>query len=82
MLSLAYNLSKGSCNMASLPIQHPAEDVIGSIRTFGEWGPMYEVTGIAQPSEMGEPRVSIVLVESGETLDYDLGAVLEDPVKP
>ncbi len=43
---------------------------------------MYEVTGMAQPSEEGDPRVSIVVIESGEVLEYDLQAVLEDPLKP
>jgi hypothetical protein len=68
--------------MATLPIQDPALDVIGSIRTFGPYGPMYEVTGMAPPNEDGEPMVSLLVIESGETLDYELEAVLEDPLKP
>jgi hypothetical protein len=68
--------------MATLPIQDPALDVIGSIRTFGDYGPMYQVTGIAQPDKDGDPRVSLLVIESGETLDYSLEAVLQDPLKP
>ena len=68
--------------MASLAIHNQAEDAIGSIRTFGEYGPMYEVTGPAPDSPTGKPMVSILVIESGETLDYELEAVLADPLKP
>lgn len=67
--------------MASLPSYDPAHDVIGSIRTFGEYGPMYQVTGYTESSPEGEQRVSLLVIESGERLDYDLQAVLEDPLK-
>jgi len=68
--------------MASLPIHDPVTEVIGSIRTFGEYGPMYEVMALAPPNEDGEPMVEILVIESGETLDYELEAVLADPEKP
>jgi hypothetical protein len=68
--------------MATLARNDLADNAIGSIRTFGEYGPMYEVTGIAPPSTTGEPMVSILVIESGETLDYELEAVLADPLKP
>jgi hypothetical protein len=68
--------------MATLAIHNPVSDVLGSIRTFGEFGPMYEVTAVAPPNQKGEPMVSIVVTESGETLDYELEAVLADPEKP
>jgi len=68
--------------MASQAMQYPADEVVGSIRTFGKYGPMYEVTGFAPASPEGEPMVSILVIESGETLDYELEAVLVDPEKP
>ena len=68
--------------MATLPIHSQADDAIGSIRTFGEYGPMYEVSGFAPDSPTGEPMVSILVIESGETLDYELELVLADPLKP
>ena len=68
--------------MASLAYNNLAESAVGSIRTFGEYGPMYEVTGIVPPSSTGEPMVSILVIESGETLGYELEAVLADPLKP
>ncbi len=64
--------------MAMPPTNNPAEDVVGSVRAFGEYGPMYEVTGVATPSASGEVMVSIVVIQSGETLDYELEAVLAD----
>jgi hypothetical protein len=68
--------------MATLPLNRLGDDAVGSIRTFGEYGPMYEVTGVAAPSATGEAMVSILVIESGETLDYELEAVLADPPKP
>ena len=66
----------------SQSVAHVADNAIGSIRTFGEYGPMYQVTGVAPPSAKGEEMVSILVIESGETLDYELEAVLADPLKP
>jgi hypothetical protein len=43
---------------------------------------MYQVTGTAKPGKDGDPRVSLLVIESGETLDYSLEAVLQDPLKP
>ena len=68
--------------MASLAIHDPAQDVVGSVRTFGPYGPMYQVTGVAPDSPEGERMVSIEVIHSGETLDYKLEAVLADPEKP
>ena len=68
--------------MATLPVQHAASELLGSIRTFGEYGPMYEVTGTAPDSAAGDLMVSILVIESGETLHYELEAVLADPLKP
>jgi len=65
--------------MATLALNHLAENAVGSIRTFGEYGPMYEVTGLASPSANGDPMVRILVIESGETLDYELEAVFADP---
>jgi hypothetical protein len=68
--------------MATLTMRHLGQDIVGSVRTFGEYGPMYQVTGVAPTSPAGDPMVSILVIESGETLDYELEAVMADPVKP
>jgi hypothetical protein len=68
--------------MATQPIHDALDDLIGTVKTFGDYGPMYQVTGAAPASADGKPKVQIIVIESGETLDYDLAAVLADPVKP
>lgn len=51
-----------------------AGDVVGTFRTFGAQGPVYEVTGKVNGS-----RVHVVVVETGEELDYSLEHALQDP---
>ena len=51
---------------------------VGSIKSFGEFGPEYQILGPA-PSENGKPRVRIVLIRTGEETDYGLEAALSDP---
>ena len=49
-------------------------DLVGTFHRFGEAGPAYEVLSIA-----GEGQVRIMVLESGETLDYPVAEVREDP---
>ena len=51
-----------------------ADDLLGSYRTFGTDGPLYKVIG-----KTGETKVRIVVVESGEELDYLIERALRDP---
>jgi hypothetical protein len=55
--------------------------LVGSVRRFGLEGPMYEVIGVSSRGETDEPRVRIVVVESGEELDYPVADLLADPVE-
>ncbi len=52
----------------------PSEELIGSFRRFGTEGPVYEV--IAQA---GHDTIRILVVETGETLDYSTEKALRDP---
>jgi hypothetical protein len=54
--------------------------LIGNIRRFGSLGPIYQVTGIGKPDHDGYPQMSILVVESGETLDYPVCDIVEDPI--
>lgn len=54
--------------------------LIGSVRRFGLVGPPYEVLGPSAPSKTGEPQMRILLIESGEEVDYPLSEVVSDPV--
>jgi Family of unknown function (DUF5397) len=54
---------------------------IGTIKSFGEHGPMYEVLGPAPRGPKGE-MVSVRVVHGGETLAYPLNDMLADPQVP
>lgn len=49
-------------------------ELVGTYRTFGEVGPLYHVESKADDS-----KVHIVVVESGEELDYSVDHALADP---
>jgi len=51
-----------------------ADDLIGTYRTFGEFGPVYKVVRKAS-----DQKVHIVVLESGEELDYLVERALSDP---
>jgi hypothetical protein len=50
------------------------KDLIGTYRTFGPYGPLYKVVG-----KVGDNRVHVIVIESGEELDYPIDRALEDP---
>lgn len=54
--------------------QHDGADLVGTYHRFGEIGPAYEVLSVA-----GAGKVRIVVLESGETLDYPVSEVRQDP---
>ena len=51
-----------------------ADDLVHTFRTFGDYGPLYEVVRKAS-----ESHVHIRVVESGEELDYSVEKALSDP---
>ena len=60
----------------------PLDAVVGSFRTFGRLGPVYEVLRTVEPSAGANVMLRIRVVESGEELDYLLSAALDDPTAP
>ena len=48
----------------------------GAIRSFGKFGPKYEITSVSEEQGLCEVRV----LESGEQLDYPLNQALADPI--
>ena len=54
---------------------------VGTIKSFGQYGPIYEVLGPAPRGKKGE-MVTIRVIHGGETLDYPLADVLADPLVP
>ncbi|WP_375427396.1 DUF5397 family protein [uncultured Sphingomonas sp.] len=53
--------------------------LVGAIRRFGLVGPAYEIVAPAASSPVGEPHMRIHVLESGESLDYPVSAILTDP---
>jgi hypothetical protein len=52
---------------------------IGKIKTFGELGPYYQITGSVRQTEDGEWIVPVRVVESGEEFDYRYSRLMRDP---
>ncbi len=52
---------------------------IGQIKTFGNGGPTYQVTGNSHPSKDGEWLVPIRVIESGEELEYRYSRFTQNP---
>jgi hypothetical protein len=51
---------------------------IGTIKSFGRYGPEYQVLGQAEPMD-GKRRVRIVLVRTGEETTYGFDAIMAVP---
>lgn len=63
--------------MAALTQQMELSVPLGTIKQFGPYGPEYEVIAEAEP-ENGKRMATIVLVQTGEVLDYPLDAMMQD----
>ena len=55
-------------------LSRKTDDLIGTYRTFGEAGPVYEVL-----RKVDGATVHIVVVETGEELNYPAAEALNDP---
>jgi hypothetical protein len=49
-------------------------DLVGTFRTFGDYGPTYQVV-----STVNGQKVHVVVVQTGEELDYPASEALSDP---
>lgn len=58
------------------------DTILGSFRTFGRLGPVYEILNINGPQTGPDVRLRVRVVASGEELDYPLAAALDDPLAP
>ena len=50
------------------------DDLVGTFRTFGDEGPVYQVV-----SKVNGEKVHVVVVQTGEELDYLVEQALNDP---
>ena len=51
----------------------------GAIKTFGPYGPKYEVGAVQRQLANGDWLVRVQLIETGETFDYRFSDLLVDP---
>lgn len=52
---------------------------VGRIKTFGSFGPKYEVGNPVRQLEDGDWMVEITMVETGEKAEYRLTHLADDP---
>lgn len=52
---------------------------VGLIKSFGPFGPRYEVGSPVQPLDDGDWLVEITLVETGEKTEYRWSRLADDP---
>ncbi len=60
--------------MQTLTSPQAAADLVGSFRSFGDYGPVYQVV-----SNVNGKIVHVRVVQTGEGLDYPVDQALEDP---
>ena len=61
--------------MTTLDTPRAAAELVGTFRSFGEYGPTYQVV-----STVNGQKVHVVVVQTGEELDYPVEQALQDPV--
>ncbi len=59
-------------------LSQSVEVPVGAIKQFGPWGPEYQVLAESQPRN-GRRMAKIVIIRTGEELDYPLEEILQEP---
>jgi hypothetical protein len=52
---------------------------VGKIKSFGAFGPKYEVGRALRQLDGGDWLVEVTMVETGETAEYRMSRLLDDP---
>jgi len=52
---------------------------VGKIKSFGPFGPKYEVGHALRQLEDGDWLIEVIMVETGETSEYRLTRLSDDP---
>jgi hypothetical protein len=52
---------------------------VGKIKSFGPFGPKYEVGHALRQLDDGDWMVEVTMVETGETAEYSLRHLIDDP---
>ncbi|MBD5655360.1 MAG: DUF5397 family protein [Candidatus Eremiobacteraeota bacterium] len=56
------------------------DELVGTFRTIGTIGPVYEIVGRQAPDDL--TLAPIRVLESGEETDYPIADILQDPIAP
>jgi hypothetical protein len=63
-------------------VEAPPSVPVGQIKSFGPFGPKYQVGRILRPLDDGDWLVEITLVETGEKTEYRWSHLCDDPEAP
>ncbi|WP_298476898.1 DUF5397 family protein [Phreatobacter sp.] len=55
--------------------------LVGSCRRFGLYGPVYEILAVGTVSASEGLLMQVRVVTTGETVDYPLTDILDDPLE-
>lgn len=61
-------------------ISLPLDDLVGTFRRFGRYGPTYEIVSIPHGQSGADVVANIRVVESGEELQYSMREIVDDPI--
>lgn len=62
-----------------LILDSPPSVPIGQIKSFGAFGPKYEVGQVLRPLEDGDWMIQVTLIDTGERAEYRWSHLSEDP---
>lgn len=65
--------------MSTNVIEFPGAALIGKVRTFGPFGPAYEILAPLRQLEDGDWIIKLRLVATGEEAEYRYSHALDDP---
>ena len=57
----------------------PPSVPVGKIKSFGPFGPKYEVGQALHPLDDGDWMIEVTMVETGEKVEYRLTHLSDDP---
>lgn len=60
-------------------IAQPPTIPVGKIKSFGPFGPKYEVGQALHPLDNGDWMIEVTMVETGEKAEYSLTRLSNDP---
>lgn len=63
-------------------VESPPFVPVGLIKSFGPFGPKYEVGQVLRQLEDGDLMIEVTMVETGESAEYRWSHLSDDPEAP